>query len=57
MIRTRDRVKRRKKQSRPKTFKSEEAAKAYAETNKIKQYTLKNLRTNPNATPKIKIVC
>ena len=38
------------------TFKSEEAAKAYAESKGIKKYSLKNLRLDPKVIPKIKII-
>ncbi len=34
--------------SRPKTFKSKELAKAWADKNKVKDYTLKNLKNPPN---------
>ena len=40
---------------RPKTFKSEEAAKKYAEVHKIKEYSLKNISTS-SKNPKIKII-
>ena len=42
--------------SRPKTFKTEEAAKAYAEANKIKKYELKNLRSETAKIKKLVII-
>ena len=45
-----------KRKSRPKTFSSEESAKAYAEKNKIRKYSLKNLKVDPRSRPKIRIV-
>ena len=53
------RVKAERKKRRParlKTFKSEEAAKKYAEAKKLKDYRLVNLRLDPKAKPKIKVV-
>lgn len=46
----------RPKVKRPKTFKSEESAKAYAEKNKIKDYKLINLRSSDSKDKKLKIV-
>ena len=40
---------------RPKTFKTEEAAKKYAETNKIENYTLVNLKSTDSKQKKIRI--
>jgi|SaaInlStandDraft_6_1057023.scaffolds.fasta_scaffold283178_2 hypothetical protein len=42
--------------SRPKTFKTEEAAKQYAEANKIKKYEIKNLKSEASETKKLIIV-
>jgi len=44
------------KKVRPKTFKSEEAAKKYAEKHKIKDYRLVNLKSSEAKEKKIKIV-
>lgn len=44
------------KKKRPKTFSSEESAKTYAEKNKIKKYSLRNLRLNPDVRPKFQII-
>lgn len=41
---------------RPKTFKSEESAKKYAETNGIKKYTLENLKTEGAKEKKLRII-
>lgn len=41
--------------SRPKTFKTEDAANKYAKENEMKDYKLVNLSIGPS-TPKIKIV-
>lgn len=40
---------------RPKTFATEEAAKAYADKNGIKNYTLKNLKSPEAKEKKIRI--
>ena len=48
------RVKPRK--SRPKTFKTEESAKKYAEKTKLKSYELKDLKTKESKKKKIKII-
>ena len=40
---------------RPRTFTSEEAAKKYADANKIKDYKLVNLRCSTSKTKKIRI--
>ena len=47
---------RRDRQARPKTFKSEAAAKKYAETKGIKSYKLVNLKSSTSKTKKLKIV-
>ena len=41
---------------RPKSFKTEEAAKGWAEANKISEYTLKNLKSSESKRKKIVIV-
>ncbi len=46
----------RKRAPRPKTFKTEEAAKKYAESNKIANYTLVNMKSESSKDKKIKIV-
>lgn len=46
----------REKKKRPKTFKTEAAAKAYAEKHKIKDYKLVNLKSSEAKQKKIKIV-
>lgn len=46
----------RNRQPRPKTFKSEEAAKKYAEAKGIKSYKLINLKSSSSKTKKLKIV-
>ena len=50
------RASRNKTVKRPKTFKSEEAAHAYAKENKIVGYTLKNLRADNAEVPKLRII-
>jgi len=45
----------RKRLPRPKTFKSEESAKAWAEAQGIKNYELKNLRSPESKTKKIRV--
>ena len=45
----------RDRKARPKTFKSEEAAKKYAEANNIKDYKLVNIKSTASKTKKIKI--
>jgi hypothetical protein len=47
---------RNKRIHRPKTFKTEEAAKAYALKNKIKEYTLVNLKSSEAKTKKLRIM-
>ncbi|MBN1646029.1 hypothetical protein JW868_03245 [Candidatus Woesearchaeota archaeon] len=42
------------RKKRPKTFKSEEKAHAWAQANNISKYSLENLRTPDN--PKVRIV-
>ena len=44
------------RKSRPKTFKSEEAAKAWAEKQKIKNYDLVNLKLESSSQKKIRVV-
>lgn len=46
----------RKRAKRPRTFKSEKAAKAWAEKNKIKKFELVNLRGEHRTDKKIKVV-
>jgi len=46
----------RSRSSRPKTFKTEAAAKKWAEINKIAKYTLENLKSPENKEMKIRIV-
>ncbi len=46
----------RRPRSRPKSFKTEEAAKKWAEANKITSYTLKNLKSPESKTKKIIVV-
>lgn len=46
----------RRPRSRPKTFKTEEAAKAYAEKKELKNYKLVNLKSAESNIKKIKIV-
>ncbi len=46
----------RRARSRPKSFKTEEAAKKWAESNKVTGYTLKNLKSPENNVKKIVIV-
>ena len=41
---------------RPKSFKTEDAAKKWADANKIKEYTLKNLRSSESSRKKIVVV-
>ena len=46
----------RNRKSRPKTFKTEEAAKKYAEVNKIKKYALRHLTPAGSSKKKIQII-
>ena len=46
----------RTRKPRPKSFKTEEAAKKWAETNKMKDYTLKNLKSTENKVKKMIVV-
>ena len=48
--------KRRYREKRPKTFKTEEAAKKYAEQKGIKSYKLVNLRSSGSKRKKLRIV-
>jgi hypothetical protein len=41
--------------TRPKTFSSEDKAKAWAEANGIKKYSLKNLKSAESSTKKIRV--
>ena len=41
---------------RPKTFKTEESAKAWADKNGVKKYSLENLKSTDSKTKKIRIV-
>lgn len=41
---------------RPKTFKTEDAAKEYAEANGITKYTLRNVKSTEAKVKKIKII-
>lgn len=49
-------AKTRRKRSRPKSFKTEESAKKWAEANKIKDYKLKNLKSSESKEKKLVIV-
>ena len=49
-------TKRRQREQRPKTFKTEEAAKKYAEQKGIKNYKLVNLRSSGSKRKKLRIV-
>ena len=44
------------KKKRPKTFRSEQAAKVYADKMGIKSYDLRNLRLDPKVEPKLRII-
>ena len=46
----------RSERSRPKTFKSEKAAKAWAEKQGMKDYKLVNMKNTESTTNKIKVV-
>ena len=46
----------RRNTSRPKSFKTEEAANKWADVNKIKDYTLRNLKSTANKLKKLIIV-
>lgn len=46
----------RNRKKRPRTFKTEEAAKKWAEKNNIKKYELKNIRPEYKKDKKIKVV-
>lgn len=46
----------RKRAARPKTFRTEEAAKKYAEAKKIASYDLVNMKSEASKTKKFKIV-
>lgn len=49
-------ISKRRKSARPKTFKTEESAKKYAERKGIKSYKLVNLRSSTSKQKKLKIV-
>ena len=51
-----NRLRKRAGQKGAKTFKSEEAAKKWAASQNIADFELVNLRVDPRATPKIKVV-
>ena len=51
-----DRTAIRTKRNRPKTFKTEESAKKYAEEQGIKSYTLFNLKNTASQTKKLRII-
>ena len=51
-----ERTKVRRPRTRPKTFNTEEAAKAWAEKQGIKNYKLKNIKSPESKTKKIKVV-
>jgi len=55
-FRTDKRVNVRRARTRPKSFKTEDAAKKWADENKIKAYDLKNLRSTESGRKKIVIV-
>jgi len=42
--------------ARPKTFKTEEAAKTWAKTNNVTDFKLKNMKSPESAVKKIKII-
>jgi len=46
----------RKRSPRPRTFKTEESAKKWADTQGLKNYQLQNLRTPESSTKKLRIV-
>lgn len=46
----------RNRSARPKTFKSEESAKAWAENKGVKNYKLVNLKNEESKTKKIRVV-
>ena len=46
----------RRRKARPKTFKSEEAANAYAKANSIAKYSLENMRLASASEKKVRIV-
>ena len=46
----------RRRKARPKTFKSEEAANAYAKANGIAKYSLENMRLDSASEKKVRIV-
>lgn len=46
----------RERSSRPKTFKSEESAKIYADKEGIKKYQLENLKSAESKTKKLRMI-
>jgi hypothetical protein len=46
----------RRERTRPKSFKTEAAAKKWAEENKVKSYELKNLKSSENSIKKLVII-
>jgi hypothetical protein len=46
----------RHRKTRPKTFSSEETAKAWAKANNISNYELKNMKSKDSSKKKIKII-
>ena len=46
----------RRERARPRTFKTEEAAKAWAEKQKIKNYKLENIKSSESKIKKIRVV-
>ena len=46
----------RNRATRPKTFKTEEAAKTYAEANKIKKYKIENVKSPEAKVKKLKLI-
>ena len=51
-----ERTKTRRPRNRPKTFKSEESAKAWAEKQGLKDYKLVNMKSPESKTKKIKVI-
>ena len=51
-----ERTKVRNKANRPKTFKTEESAKAWAEKQGIKKYSLHNRRSPESKTKKLRVI-
>ena len=55
-LRVKEERKRENRKSRPKSFKTEDAARKWADTNKIKNYSLRNLKSLEGSKKKIVIV-